>query len=419
MQELNELQQKVLYLESLGDDVKSHKNEIIEITNLQNKLVKMQLEEVDRQQLSILREKIVQIRNNFSSPKKQSSNPSEKNALDKTTQPQPISLEDKELIQLSNEITSLESLQAEVKNKKSDVAQATIHHNQIRKMNLTQNQREQLNALRARIDNIRTKFFSSPSQATSNATIFLPSSNKKHEQIIEAMAKSDEFLLKSLQELFRETPNIDVNYVDTQYNTLLCLAVANKKYQSTQFLLTHGANPNFPGVDKTYPLLYAANTGNKEIFKLLLSCGADINCQDIEGNTPLIASIDKKHFALANFILDNYPVDIHKSINEGLTALHHAIFVRSPELVTRLLDMGADPDAKAIHGVTPLELITNLAIQESNSPNRNMLFTSSLRPETRLIMKIIMERSKNSSELNVPTGKGTMLSNIGMINRRD
>lgn len=85
-----------------------------------------------------------------------------------------------------------------------------------------------------------------------------------------------------------------------------------------------------------YTLLhYAAELGNVDLTKFLLSKGANANEAMIRGNTPLSTAIG----------LDKY----------GSTMLHSAILNEKFELIKLLLEAGADPQTKDQWGKSAIE----------------------------------------------------------------
>ena len=133
-----------------------------------------------------------------------------------------------------------------------------------------------------------------------------------------------------------------------------------------------------PGVDRNYslnelivaqggltPLLYAARQGYRESTEALLKAGADINQPSVgDKTTPLLMAVINGHFDLARVLIEKGANPNTSSMN-GVTPLYGALNVEwAPkalypqprahmqqqtsylELITILLDKGADPNAR-------------------------------------------------------------------------
>ncbi len=130
-------------------------------------------------------------------------------------------------------------------------------------------------------------------------------------------------------------------------------AVYENKKDSVIFFLNKGADIRFKTLDSVSALHYSVMNQNVELTSLLLDLGAETNCQDFEGNTPLMLAssqgIDTLMFLLIMY--DALP-DIQN--NEGETALHNAVLSGNPMAVDMLLFYNAKPDVQDNLGCTPL-----------------------------------------------------------------
>ena len=140
-----------------------------------------------------------------------------------------------------------------------------------------------------------------------------------------------------------------------------------------------GFNPNAkPGIDRQYnftelvaywggltPLHLAAREGQIEAVKALLEAGADVNQQTVGDNsTPILIATINGHFDLAKMLLDK-GADANAAQHNGVTPLYAALNCQwaakalypQPrayeqqktsylELMTALLDKGADPNVR-------------------------------------------------------------------------
>src|SRR5947207_10050817 len=75
------------------------------------------------------------------------------------------------------------------------------------------------------------------------------------------------------------------------------------------------------------PLLYAVREDNREVVKLLLASGAQINQTDANGTTALLLGLIDGHMDLAQFLIER-GADINSADGYGRTPLFSAIDAR-------------------------------------------------------------------------------------------
>ena len=111
------------------------------------------------------------------------------------------------------------------------------------------------------------------------------------------------------------------------------------------------------------PLMYAARQNGAEAARALADAGADLNATDPDGTTALVFAILNAHFDLAAMLLDK-GADPNVADETGMAALYAAVDMHtlgamlsrpspkledaltSADLVKRLLDHGANPNAR-------------------------------------------------------------------------
>jgi ankyrin repeat protein len=96
----------------------------------------------------------------------------------------------------------------------------------------------------------------------------------------------------------------DVNASATNgsgYNALTG-AVTTGHIDTVQWLLEHGANPNYRYGPGYTPLLAAAANGHLEIVKLLLARGADPHATANDGKSALALATERNHPAVADYL---------------------------------------------------------------------------------------------------------------------
>jgi hypothetical protein len=133
---------------------------------------------------------------------------------------------------------------------------------------------------------------------------------------------------------------------------------------------------------QTTGLHLSAYFGLDEVAQALLNSGHQPNCKDSNGRTPLWWSAKNDYDAVTKILCTKDNVTLHLMTREGerdlvkvllksgynvnttdfrrRTPLHNAIALGNTELVTDLLSAGAEVDAKDMNGATPIRLAMNL-----------------------------------------------------------
>ena len=133
--------------------------------------------------------------------------------------------------------------------------------------------------------------------------------------------------------------------------------------QEVRKCLQQGADVNTRGFGHT-PLIYAIRGWNREeykqIVKLLLEYGADVNLSDWVGNTPLLATIFGGGGYEALKLLLEYGVDVESNGQAvtKYTPLMCAARNGKSKVVKLLLENGVDIEAKDFEGKTALKTAT-------------------------------------------------------------
>jgi len=191
----------------------------------------------------------------------------------------------------------------------------------------------------------------------------------KVEKLFEAIQKqSQEEVTESIQS------GANINTKDFTITPLLHAVLVNRNPEFIEFLLKSGADVNQPGMDFNISPLHAVcsdtlvDDSTFETIKILLRYGADINAQRIDveangerGETPLMSACFGMHKEIVKLLLQNgADVNIIDE-RDDVTALYLTVkymfrnlykFHEYKEIVKLLMEAGAD-----IHiGKNPLEI---------------------------------------------------------------
>lgn len=124
-------------------------------------------------------------------------------------------------------------------------------------------------------------------------------------------------------------------------------------------------------------LLWAAQNNETEIFKFFLQNGANVN-SDLNGFTPLMASVEHGNVDIVKLIVDHPNVDVN--FGNIMTPLHLATMKNNVHIVELLLSKNANINA-VCDGQTPLTIATDqnfceilkLFIERGGDPNDRLL----------------------------------------------
>ena len=135
--------------------------------------------------------------------------------------------------------------------------------------------------------------------------------------------------------LLRRTPR--AHKVDMLFNCAL-----GNNATLVRLLLADGLSPSttYPEQGNQSVLHFAANGGAIDVVRLLLEAGADANCCDRFGNTPLQAAIIHGQLACARELIPR--TDLLHFNASGNNVLHSSIICNQPEIFKLLLPHFAD-----------------------------------------------------------------------------
>ncbi len=142
----------------------------------------------------------------------------------------------------------------------------------------------------------------------------------------------------------------DVNKINLNGKTALNITIASNNISNEsrnkifETLLKNGANPDLKNTDHTLPLMYATSFGMTELVELLVKYKANINTvTKIEKITPLILAAMQGKKDIVKILLEN-GADIDAQRKDGATALQLALEANQPSIANYLLSRGANPN---------------------------------------------------------------------------
>lgn len=139
------------------------------------------------------------------------------------------------------------------------------------------------------------------------------------------------------------------SYTQSELEEPLYFAVCRNHKDVVRVFIEAGADINKPVFGGQTPLGVAALDGLDEMVDLLLEAGANVNAPDRIGDPPLYRAIRKGHLVSAITLLDG-----GASIGSFETPLAAAVSYDQPEIVRVLLERSGDTEAREDNGDTPL-----------------------------------------------------------------
>ena len=166
--------------------------------------------------------------------------------------------------------------------------------------------------------------------------------------------------IKIVQYLLEQGASVDELHMSNKTAFLFAAEYGYKEI--AQLLLKHGANINAVADGEKNGLMLAGESGNADIVKMFLEEGFDPNCQDGDGNTPILLVSEKnydKHLNVIKILMEK-GARINVQNTGGETPLSLALKKRNKKIIKYLIDSGADINTKNTWGKTPLmEAVSN------------------------------------------------------------
>jgi ankyrin repeat protein len=138
--------------------------------------------------------------------------------------------------------------------------------------------------------------------------------------------------------------------------TPLQFAVLAERPEVVEFLLQHGADPNFHPGQSDSALALAARHGNLPLVKMLLSRGASVTEPNQDGETPLLAAASTSNGMAVIDELVAAGVDVHAADKEGYNAAMLAAWNHNEEAVKLFASLNVDPCGRSKSSRTALGL---------------------------------------------------------------
>ncbi|XP_030614678.1 ankyrin repeat and SOCS box protein 9-like isoform X1 [Archocentrus centrarchus] len=160
--------------------------------------------------------------------------------------------------------------------------------------------------------------------------------------------------------LLENGANVNSSTVDGK--TALTEACARGHVTCTSLLLQHGA-ASLGTSQSNSPIHMAATKGHPDCIEPLVQYGTDVDQHIDKLGSPLQTACSNNHLSTARKLLQ-VGANVNRSVS-GDSPLHIAARLSSPELVSVLLDHGADLFLRNSEGKQPLDLAPPNSLTES------------------------------------------------------
>lgn len=162
----------------------------------------------------------------------------------------------------------------------------------------------------------------------------------------------------------------NVNMFDRGKVSLLMTAMSNNSYSRlaiVRTILSHGPSLNFRDANDDTVLTRIKLLTSDYSIKLLVRCGANLDVANLQGHTPLLASIRANNLFVFKYLLtqDIVRSSINTPNNSGETPLHKAIWVGNTEMVDALIGNGADVNYPA-DGLLGTPIMTAISLRRDS-----------------------------------------------------
>eukprot|EP01105_Mastigella_eilhardi_P023441 TRINITY_DN5901_c0_g1_i1.p1 TRINITY_DN5901_c0_g1~~TRINITY_DN5901_c0_g1_i1.p1 ORF type:complete len:749 (-),score=176.24 TRINITY_DN5901_c0_g1_i1:79-2325(-) len=187
--------------------------------------------------------------------------------------------------------------------------------------------------------------------------------------LIAAIYSNNVPIVEELLKFYKEH-DIDINKQDKQmYSPLHHAAQTGEEQVLVKLLKFEGVDVKLKNQDENTPLHYFCEKFKyphaEEPFKKFVELGADVNCVNTFGETPLHKSCLNKSIRLiiVNLLLEA-GADVNVLNSFGEAPLHFAVRILRDDLVQTLLKAGADIYIRGKEKKTPLEIAQSLKAQK-------------------------------------------------------
>ncbi|ATF93830.1 Ribulose-5-phosphate 4-epimerase and related epimerases and aldolases [Cedecea neteri] len=162
---------------------------------------------------------------------------------------------------------------------------------------------------------------------------------------------------------------VDINVTNREGRTAITLASLNKKYDCVTLLIGAGADINRQDETCFNPLLISCLNNDLKLLRLLLPARPDLTRLTRFGGVGITPASEKGHVEIVRELLAHTEINVNHTNFLGWTPLLEAIVLndggkKQQEIVSLLLENGANPHMTDKYGKTPLVLAEEKGYRE-------------------------------------------------------
>ncbi|HEY3983946.1 ankyrin repeat domain-containing protein [Cedecea sp.] len=162
---------------------------------------------------------------------------------------------------------------------------------------------------------------------------------------------------------------VDINVTNRQGRTAITLASLSQKYDCVALLIDAGADINQQDETCFNPFLISCLNNDLRLLRLLLAARPDLTRLTRFGGVGITPASEKGHVEIVRELLEHTGINVNHTNFLGWTPLLEAIVLndggkKQQEIVSLLLENGANPHMTDKYGKTPLELAEEKGYRE-------------------------------------------------------
>nr|XP_046168080.1 dynein axonemal heavy chain 12 isoform X3 [Oncorhynchus gorbuscha] len=146
---------------------------------------------------------------------------------------------------------------------------------------------------------------------------------------------------------------------DDEEDSPLVIAIRNDRLDLAKLLLGFGSNVNLEGCHSRTPLHEAAKLGREEFVELLVRSGANPDARSDYGLTPLALAAQCGHVKVVQALVQKAGANVESMAQDFATILFEASASGNPEIISLLLEYGADANVPKHTGHLPIHRVSH------------------------------------------------------------